>query len=73
MLLLLFREPEVGGGGVIKKILLGVALPKCPARYSFITKYKTVRIASTERTPFLNHCNEILRFKHYQKSGLLRN
>ena len=26
-----------GGGGVIKKILLEVALPKCPARFSFIT------------------------------------
>lgn len=34
--------------------------------------YTTVRIASTEITPFLNHCSEILRFKHYQKSGLLR-
>ena len=36
------------------------------------TRGSSVRIASTERTPFLNHCSEILRFKHYQKSGLLR-
>ena len=26
-----------GGGGLITKILLGVALLKCPARFSFIT------------------------------------
>lgn len=74
MLLLLFRQPEVAGGG------RGGGKKENFTRGSFAQmsspllfyNYTTVRIAATERTLFLNHCNKILRFKHYQKSGLLR-
>ena len=75
MLLLLFRQPEVaargGGGGGNKKNFKRGSYAQMSSPFLFYN-YTTVRIASTERTPFLNHCSEILRFKHYQKSGLLR-
>ena len=59
-----------GGGGGNQENFTRGSSAQMSSPFLFYN-YTTVRIASTERTPFLNHCSEILRLKHYEKSGLL--